>query len=197
MPAPEFLVGALATLAVYSFTHQVLHDRNAWTLLGLLAAFSLWPGSVAPSGYAMDRPRTQRDVAMTGRWLPAPPAVLEPGWLPARPPRNRIKVLHVITRLEAGAGGNTLVSALGMDPQRYDVWIAAGGNGPLWESAERAGIRTVRIPEFRREVSPARDAAVLVRLVRLIRAERFAIVHVHEAKAGFLGRLAATRAAHR
>jgi glycosyltransferase involved in cell wall biosynthesis len=129
---------------------------------------------------------------MTGRWLPAPPAVLEPGCLPARPPRNRIKVLHVITRLEAGAGGNTLVSALGMDPERYDVWIAAGGNGPLWERAERAGIRTVRIPEFRREVSPARDGAALVRLVRLIRAERFAIVHVHEAKAGFLGRLAAT-----
>lgn len=128
---------------------------------------------------------------MTGRWMPAPPSVLPPDLLPVRPPRHRVKVLHVITRLEAGAGGNTLVSALGMDPQRYDVWIAAGGHGPLWERAGRAGIRTVRIPEFRREVSPARDAAVLVRLVRLIRAERFAIVHVHEAKAGFLGRLAA------
>ncbi len=127
---------------------------------------------------------------MTCRWLPAPPPVLPPGRLPARPPRPRVKVLHVITRLEAGAGGNTLVSALGMDPQRYEVWIAAGGHGPLWERADREGMRTVRIPEFRREVSPARDAAVLIRLVRLIRAERFAIVHVHEAKAGFLGRLA-------
>lgn len=128
---------------------------------------------------------------MTGRWMPAPPAVVDPGRLPPRPPRDRVKVLHVITRLEAGAGGNTLVSALGMDRQRYDVWIAAGGRGPLWERADREGIRTVRIPEFRREVSLARDAAALVRLVRLIRAERFAIVHVHEAKAGFLGRLAA------
>jgi glycosyltransferase involved in cell wall biosynthesis len=113
------------------------------------------------------------------------------GRLPARPPQHRVKVLHVITRLEAGAGGNTLVSALGMDPRRYEVWIAAGGRGPLWERADRAGIRTVRIPEFHREVSPAADTAVLIRLVRLIRAQRFAIVHVHEAKAGFLGRLAA------
>lgn len=56
LPAPEFVVGALATLAVYSFTHQVLHDRNAWTLLGLLAAFSLWRGSAAPSDYAMTSP---------------------------------------------------------------------------------------------------------------------------------------------
>jgi glycosyltransferase involved in cell wall biosynthesis len=128
---------------------------------------------------------------MTDRWIAAPPPVLELGQMPARPPRNRIKVLHVITRLEAGAGGNTLVSALGMDPQRYEVWIAAGGRGPLWQRADRAGIRTVHIPEFRREVSPARDAAALARLIRLIRTERFAIVHLHEAKAGFLGRLAA------
>lgn len=128
---------------------------------------------------------------MTSRWMPAPPPVLEPGRLPARPPQNRIKLLHVITRLEAGAGGNTLLSAIGMDQQRYEVWIAAGGSGPLWERADQAGLRTARIPEFRREVCPARDAAVLARLVRLIRAERFAIVHVHEAKAGFLGRLAA------
>ena len=42
LPAPEFLVGAFATMAVYSFTHQILHDRTAWTLLGVLAAFSLW-----------------------------------------------------------------------------------------------------------------------------------------------------------
>jgi glycosyltransferase involved in cell wall biosynthesis len=129
---------------------------------------------------------------MSGRWVLPPPPVVEASRLPDRPPRHRVKVLHVITRLEAGAGGNTLVSALGMDRQRYDVWIAGGGSGPLWKSADGAGLRTVRIPEFRREVSPARDAAVLARLVRLIRAERFAIVHVHEAKAGFLGRLAAT-----
>lgn len=128
---------------------------------------------------------------MTSRWMPAPPPVAEPARLPACPPRNRIKVLHVITRLEAGAGGNTLVSALGMDAQRYEVWIAGGGQGPLWERAARAGARMVRIPEFRREVSPVHDSTALVRLIRLIRAERFAIVHVHEAKAGFLGRLAA------
>jgi hypothetical protein len=44
LPAPEYLIGALATLVVYSFTHEELHDRTVWTLLGLLAAFSLWPG---------------------------------------------------------------------------------------------------------------------------------------------------------
>lgn len=128
---------------------------------------------------------------MSRRWESAPAPVLPPELLPPAPPKRRVKVLHVITRLEAGAGGNTLVSALGMDPQRYEVWLAAGGGGPLWERAEQAGLRVVRIPEFCREVSLGRDAAAFSRLVRLVRAEKFAIVHLHEAKAGFLGRLAA------
>ena len=58
LPAPEFLVGALATLAVYSFTHQILHDRNVWTLFGLLAAFSLWRGRAVSSGHPVTSPAT-------------------------------------------------------------------------------------------------------------------------------------------
>jgi hypothetical protein len=50
LPAPEFLIGALATVVDYSFTHQILHDRTVWTLFGLLAAFSLWRRTAAPSG---------------------------------------------------------------------------------------------------------------------------------------------------
>lgn len=42
LPAPEYLIGALAVLAVYSFAHEQLHDRTVWTLLGILAALSLW-----------------------------------------------------------------------------------------------------------------------------------------------------------
>jgi len=62
LPAPEFLVGALATLAVYSFTHQTLHDRTAWTMLGILASFSLWRGRAANSG---------RSAASTAPGIPA------------------------------------------------------------------------------------------------------------------------------
>lgn len=53
LPAPEYLIGALATLAVNSFTHQVLHDRAAWTLLGILAAFSMWRGRDESPGTAI------------------------------------------------------------------------------------------------------------------------------------------------
>jgi hypothetical protein len=60
LPAPEFLVGALATVAVYSFTHQILHDRGVWTLFGLLAAFSLWRGRAVAAGYPVTIPATNR-----------------------------------------------------------------------------------------------------------------------------------------
>jgi glycosyltransferase involved in cell wall biosynthesis len=96
----------------------------------------------------------------------------------------------VITRFEAGAGGNTLLSAVGMDRRRYEVWIAGGEGGPLWNKAERDGVRTVRIPGFRREVAPVADLVVFLRLIGLLRRERFGIVHAHSAKGGFLGRLA-------
>ena len=126
---------------------------------------------------------------MSSRWVPAPPPVVRRGEFPDPPPRGRVKVLHVITRLEAGAGGNTLLSAIGMDPERYETWVAGGDGGPLWDQARRAGVRTVRIAGLVREVSPMADLRVLRELVWLIRAERFAIVHVHSAKTGVLGRL--------
>lgn len=127
---------------------------------------------------------------MSRRWLPAPPTVLPAGRFPSGPPPVPVKVLHVITRFEAGAGGNTLLSAAGMDRRRYQVWVAGGEGGPLWEQAERDGVRTVRIPGFRREVAPVADLVVFVRLLQLLRRERFGIVHAHSAKGGFLGRLA-------
>jgi glycosyltransferase involved in cell wall biosynthesis len=117
--------------------------------------------------------------------------VVEPGDLPPEPARTPLRVLHVLTKFEDGAGGNTLVSATGMDPARYEVWIVGSEGGPLWELAERAGIRTVPLANLHRELSPLADLRALARLVRIIRGGRFTVVHAHNAKGGFLGRLAA------
>ncbi|MFF3615435.1 glycosyltransferase family 4 protein [Streptomyces sp. NPDC002580] len=123
-------------------------------------------------------------------WPATPPPVAPVGALPPAPVLPRIKVLHVITRFWAGAGGNTLLAAEGMDPDRYEVWVAGVPGGDLWEPARAAGIHTVEVPGFRHTLTPA-DLVVLWRLVRLIRRERFTVVHTHSAKGGFLGRIAA------
>ena len=35
-------MAGLVTVAVYSLTHEVLHERPLWTLFGVVAAFGLW-----------------------------------------------------------------------------------------------------------------------------------------------------------
>ncbi len=124
-------------------------------------------------------------------WPGAPGRVVPRSRMPQQPELPRTKVLHVITRFIAGSGGNTLLSAAGMDPERYETWVASMPGGPLWEQAEAAGVRTVRLRHMREQISPWQDLLAVWELYRLIRRERFAVVHTHCSKAGLSARLAA------
>ena len=105
-------------------------------------------------------------------------------------------MLHVITRMVlGGAQENTLLTVEGLDrTDRWDVTLAAGdASGPEGHLLERAraSTRLVEIPELRRNVNPYYDAVALWKLYRLMRRERYDIVHTHSSKAGVLGRVAA------
>jgi glycosyltransferase involved in cell wall biosynthesis len=128
---------------------------------------------------------------VTHEWPATPPAIApQVSFLP-HPHGPKIKVLHIITRFRDGSGGNTLVTLLGADRTRYDLWVAGSPGGSLWGRAASSGVTTVELPRLREVVAPLDDLIVLFELVRLIRRERFAVVHTHSSKAGFLGRLAA------
>lgn len=131
---------------------------------------------------------------MRSLWPALPQRVVPRRRLPAQPEPPRVKVLHVITRFIAGSGGNTLVSAADLDPERYESWVAAMPGGPLWAQAEAAGVRTVHLSHMRERISPVHDALACLELLRLIRRERFTVVHTHCSKAGFIGRVAARAA---
>ena len=45
LPGAHYLAGGLATVLVFSLSHEVLHDRTAWTLLGLIAAIAMFGSS--------------------------------------------------------------------------------------------------------------------------------------------------------
>ena len=115
--------------------------------------------------------------------------------LPPQPDPGRVKLLHVITRLAGGSGGNTVLSAVGMDRDRYDVWVAGADGGSLWDEVGRHGVEVVHLRHMREQISPVHDLITLWQLVRLMRRERFSVVHTHSAKAGLLARIAA-RATH-
>ena len=109
-----------------------------------------------------------------------------------------ITTLHVITRLTLGGSAeNTVATMLALQAGGYAGPLAVGigaSDAVSVADARRRGVMLYDVPGLGREVKPA-DVAVLVRLWRVMRACRPAIVHTHTSKAGFLGRLAA-RLAH-
>ena len=71
----------------------------------------------------------------------------------------------------------------------YEVF-AISADGPDVAAVEAAGIRHFAVPMTRR-LTPITDLRCLWKLVRLMRRERFDVVHTHTPKAGLLGQLAA------
>ncbi len=106
---------------------------------------------------------------------------------------GKIRVLHVITRLEpGGAQRNTLYTVSHLDLGRFEVGLAWGPGDELDVSAEAiAGLWREPIAELVRPVVPTRDLRALSRLRAAIRSFGAHIVHTHSSKAGIVGRLAA------
>ncbi len=118
---------------------------------------------------------------------------------------DRIKAIHVITRLDKGGSAeNTILTLAGLDKDRYDLLLIKGASAesdmtaPESAAVERSldelrqsGVRIATLPELVRKTDPVKDLAALFALVRIFRRERPDIVHTHTSKAGILGRWAA------
>jgi glycosyltransferase involved in cell wall biosynthesis len=114
---------------------------------------------------------------------------------------GRIRVVHVITRLDwGGAQENTLFTVGSLDPGRFEPVLASGTGGMLDDRAAAIpGCRWIPVPKLVRELRPADDARALFALTRMIRGLRAEsraplVVHTHSSKAGILGRAAARSA---
>ena len=102
-----------------------------------------------------------------------------------------ITVLHVIDTLGYGGAERFLVGLVRfLDRERFRplvAWLTAAG--PFTQVLEEAGIPVVGV-----QAKGHRDARALIRLRRIMRAERVDIVHTHLFVDGFYGRLAALMA---
>ena len=105
---------------------------------------------------------------------------------------ERLKVLPLITFLPrlSGAADNTRYSVNLLDPDRYEVHLACGP-AELDASAVAPHIRVILIRPLVRAVAPVSDLRAAWTVYRLLRRERYDIVHTHLAKAGVVGRVAA------
>jgi len=104
---------------------------------------------------------------------------------------SRIRVVHLITRLElGGAQLNTVYTVEHLDPKKFDAYLLSGPGGRL-QARLAATERTVSVPALTREIRLGKDLRALVFLTRFFKKIKPQIVHTHSSKAGILGRLAA------
>jgi glycosyltransferase involved in cell wall biosynthesis len=73
----------------------------------------------------------------------------------------------------------------------FDVTVAAGGNGILFEKCAAKNIRTITIPHLERDIFFWKDIKSFFNMFSLLKKERPDIVHVNSSKMGGLGALAA------
>jgi glycosyltransferase involved in cell wall biosynthesis len=106
----------------------------------------------------------------------------------------------VIARMNLGGPAHqaSYLSGRRFHPDRYETLLVHGQPAPGEESmadlAEREGAETVYLPSLRQPVNPLHDSRALAEIGRIARRFRPDLVHTHTAKAGFLGRSAATLA---
>ena len=110
---------------------------------------------------------------------------------------DKIKVAHVITRLIiGGAQENTLATVLFlMKKKDYDVSLITGpGLGPegsLEQKAIDKNVNMILIPQLRRNINPFRDLIAFFHLLKVLKNNKYDIIHTHSSKAGILARIAA------
>ena len=80
-----------------------------------------------------------------------------------------------------------------LDKDKFEVEVACSPGGLLVEKLKSRNIKVHEIKTLRRRIAPVDDIRALSALKKLIKREKYDIVHCHSAKAGFLGRLAAKR----
>ena len=104
------------------------------------------------------------------------------------------KLLFVITKSDWGGAGRYVFDMVTSLSGEYDVAVALGGTGILFEKLREKGIRTVPIPSLGRDIRIRGDGAAFAELLKIFRSEKPDIVHLNSSKAGGLGALAARMA---
>jgi glycosyltransferase involved in cell wall biosynthesis len=109
---------------------------------------------------------------------------------------DRIRVVRIIDRLNVGGPAKhvTWLTA-GLDPRRFETTLITGvvpeSEGDMSYFARAAGVEPIVIEEMGRELSLG-DVVVIFKILRELFRLKPHIVHTHKAKAGAVGRVAAT-----
>jgi glycosyltransferase involved in cell wall biosynthesis len=106
-----------------------------------------------------------------------------------------IRILHIHTMpIMSGSGINTFLSMRGMDRRIYEADLACAPGGRLVDLVQNHNMSVRLFHNLVQPLHPVRDLLALMNLISFLKKNRYHIVHTHNSKAGFLGRLAAKSA---
>ncbi|MBN2189762.1 MAG: glycosyltransferase family 4 protein [Candidatus Aureabacteria bacterium] len=110
-----------------------------------------------------------------------------------------MKIAHIITRMiVGGAQENTIFTVEGMIDRGHEVTLVTGPSpgpeGSLLRRIKGSRAEIIEIKEMQRELNPLKDTAAFLKILKLLKRNRYDIVHTHSSKAGIIGRLAAKKA---
>lgn len=100
-----------------------------------------------------------------------------------------MKVLQVFRLSEGGVDHYVSVLLAELQARGWSVDVACSP-GSLADELRSQGVTVFSVP-LSRKVSPLRDLVATLKLLKIIRREKYSLVHVHSAKAGVVGRVAA------
>lgn len=103
-----------------------------------------------------------------------------------------IRILHIHTLpIISGSGINTFLSMRGMDRRIYEAELACAPGGRLIDLVQSHNMSVRTFNNLVQPLHPVKDLLALMNLIFFLKKNRYHIVHTHNSKAGFLGRLAA------
>ncbi len=123
-------------------------------------------------------------LSSTGKMLFPDPLLAPPHLL------TTMKILYVITKSNWGGAQRYVFDLATEMKKESDVIVALGGDGALKVNLQKAGIRTISINAFTRDISLVRDLQAFFELFQVIRRERPDILHLNSSKIGALGGIA-------
>jgi len=102
------------------------------------------------------------------------------------------RILHIHTLpVISGSGINTFLTMRGMKGNRFESVLACAPGGALIELVQRYGMEVKTFPSLVQPLHPMMDLKAILDLTGHLKRKPYHVVHTHNSKAGFIGRLSA------